>query len=293
MNPVECRRAFIKEMNGLCHRWNTWDVWSDWLILTSSSIYNSVHRDPDVEAEYLKAAGKYNKDEMDTMSRLLGITIQALEGSIHDFLGATFHELELHNKHIGQFFTPFELCKMMAAMMAPQVPGPGRLLKVGEPACGSGSMVLALAEIMRERECPQAQVVYYLKDLDHRAFRMAYIQTSLCGLPAEIELGDTLRMTTDRVWRTPGYYLHDIPTRLRIDAMMRALPQGQEDGMDSGTPKTDRPVLADVVVEDVREIPEAPELVAEAPEPQPRLDSPMVVTPDLILPRPGENFTLF
>lgn len=298
MNPTEARREFIKQMQTLCRRWNTWDVWSDWLVLASSSIYNAIHRDPTVEEEYLRVAKKYERDELDTMSRLVGITVMALEGSTHDFLGAVFHELELHNKHIGQFFTPYELCRMMAAMMKPEVPRPGRLLMVDEPACGSGSMILAFHETMREAGAPQNRMFYHLKDLDNRAFRMAYIQTSLCGMAAEVELGDTLRMTTDRIWRTPGYYLHDIPTRMRVDAMMRALP-GDDHASTVPTPVSGRVPFQG---EDGRE-PEVGQASANPvqaePEPDPCPSDPPeargadLFLPDVIMPKPGEHFSLF
>lgn len=228
MNGSEVRKEFVKTFQSMCHRWNGWDVWSDWLLMASSAIYNSVHRDPKVEDEYLRAAGKYSPEELTAMSKMLALTTEALELEIQDFLGSIFGELQLHNKDRGQFFTPFELCKLMTRINDPQLPPPGRVLRVGEPASGSGANVLAFHDICRERKIPQEKVFYWLKDIDDRAWRMAYIQVSLCGMAAAVEKGDTLRATTDAVWYTPAYYLYDMPNRLRVDDLMRALPGGED-----------------------------------------------------------------
>jgi len=311
VNPREARAAFLKEFRTLTHRWSPWDVWSDWLIMASNSIYNSIHRDQAVEEEYLRTAKRYSADEMTTMANLIGITVQGLEAEVHDFLGATFHELEMHNKQIGQFFTPFELCKMMARMMRPDPPKPGQVLKVAEPAAGSGSMVLAFHEVMIESGVQQGQIYYSLKDLDHRAFRMSYIQTSLCGLAAEVVLGDTLRGTNDRVWRTPGYYLHDMPNRLRVDAMLRAIYQGDDHAaaLPERIPKDvhqrihpapdgDPPAHDDqgaVQPDDGHAHRQGDPAMDPGPEPESQEGVPEQVpmVPDLILPRVGEQFALF
>lgn len=290
MTPVDIRKEFVAEFRGLCHRWNPWDVWSDWLVCASSSIYNAIHKDPAVEEEYLRAASRYNADEMAAMSRLLGMTVQALDLEVHDFLGGIFHELEMHNEARGQFFTPFEVCRMMAAISIPEPPRPGRLLRVGEPACGSGAMVLAFhAELSRQDPSIQARVYYHLADLDDRAFRMAYIQCSLCGLSAEVARGNTLSLEYDRTWRTPGYYLHDTPTRMRVDSMMRGI-HGDHHAPADATPAP--PVASDAPPvqgpQDLEGRP-GPDRV-EAPDPGPGVPP---VPADLILPAPGGQFSLF
>lgn len=309
MNAREARAAFLKEFRTLTHRWNAWDVWSDWLVMASSAIYNAIHQDPAVEAEYLAAAKRYDQDELATMANLIGITVQGLEAEVHDFLGAVFHELELHNKQIGQFFTPFEVCRRMLAIIRPEVPKPGRVLKVAEPAAGSGSMVLAMHLAMMDAGAAQAQIFYQLKDLDHRAFRMSYIQTSLCGLAAEVVLVDTLRGTNDRVWRTPGYYLHDMRNRLRIDSMMWAI-QGDDNAALPETipqdadrrihpaPDGDLPAHDDhgaIRPGDGHADCEGDPAVDPGAEPEspPSEPAPPPMVPDLIIPRVGEQFALF
>lgn len=296
----EVRKAFHAEFRSLCGRWSSWDVWSDWLVMASCSVYNSIHRDPKVEDEYLQATRRYNADELAGMARLLGILVEGLEVETADFLGPIFHDLELHNEARGQFFTPYELCRAMARMMDPQPPRPGRILRVGELAAGSGAMLIAFHEALTE-ECPELQgrILYHAKDVDHRAFRMTYLQLSLLGMAAEVELGDTLRGTTDRVWRTPGYYFHNMDARLRADELLRAIPEGEADGSrdrheDDDQRATDPSACLPDATGNLEVVAEAMAVMDGPPAPpEPKVDSSVVVMPDLILPRPGEQFAMF
>ena len=237
--PQDPRREFLRTFQDLTRGcYTAWEIWSDWLVLASSAIYNSVHQDPVVEAEYMQVEKRYDKDQRDHMAHLLALVVEDLDTDPRDFLGGIFHELELHNQAHGQFFTPYEICRMMAATMAPEAPKPGRVLRVGEPACGSGAMVIAFSEVARASGIDQGAVFYSLRDLDDRAFRMAYIQCSLLGIAAEVERGNTLTMVIDRRWRTPGYYLHDMGARLLADELLR-ITKGDENGgvgMVSGEP---------------------------------------------------------
>jgi hypothetical protein len=59
---------------------------------------------------------RYRPDELATFPKMLGEVVLALEKEPADVLGRTFHDLELHNKWSGQFFSPYPLCRMMAKM---------------------------------------------------------------------------------------------------------------------------------------------------------------------------------
>lgn len=61
---------------------------------------------------------KYDKTTIEMFPQILGEVILALEEAPQDILGQVFHALELHNTARGQFFTPYPLCKMMAAMFS-------------------------------------------------------------------------------------------------------------------------------------------------------------------------------
>jgi len=59
---------------------------------------------------------RYDREHIELMPQLLGITHDGVNAG-GDFLGTTAGELELLNGHMGQFFTPYEVCRLMAGMI--------------------------------------------------------------------------------------------------------------------------------------------------------------------------------
>ncbi|WP_126447965.1 N-6 DNA methylase [Sulfuricystis multivorans] len=65
-----------------------------------------------------------------------------------DVMGPLYMELASRGgrQQLGQYFTPWDVASMMAQVIAGEKPeDTGRLLKVCDPACGSGVMLLAFA----------------------------------------------------------------------------------------------------------------------------------------------------
>lgn len=108
------------------------------------------------EARYLDIVGRYQRDVIDLFPRVLAELVQALEAESGDVLGALFHDLELHSKARGQFFTPFTLSRFMARATLGNPESMKALIAehgfvtAMEPACGAGSMVIALAEAIHD-----------------------------------------------------------------------------------------------------------------------------------------------
>jgi hypothetical protein len=79
---------------------------------------------------------------------------------------------------------------------------------VGEPACGSGVMVISFAKAMKEaghNYC--SHMVADCVDIDIKCVHMAYIQLSLYGIPAIVRHGNSLTMETWSQWLTPVYIM--------------------------------------------------------------------------------------
>lgn len=188
------------------------------------SISNAVDRPHRAEREgrYMTIVGKYDKAIIDTFPRVMAEVVMELERKPSDVLGQTFHELELHNKARGQYFTPYSVSQMMAHMTVDEA-----LLKraedkgfvtAHEPACGSGSMVIALAEAMENKGVNYQQQLHVTAvDIDVRAVHMAYVQMSLMNIPAEIRVGDTLTGEMRDSWFTPAHIFGGWDRKLRQD----------------------------------------------------------------------------
>lgn len=209
-------KTISKLFESLRYRHDLYTVFSDWCACAAIAISNAVDiRQREArEARYLDIVRRYQKDELAIFPQILGEVTMALESAPQDILGATFHELELHNKARGQFFTPYELCLMMAKI---NIGGFDDLQKVidergyvgaHEPAVGAGATIIALAEAIKDLGINYQQKLHVVAvDVDPRAVHMAYIQFSLLHIPAQVIVGDTLRMEFREDWFTPAHIL--------------------------------------------------------------------------------------
>ena len=82
----------------------------------------------------------------------------------------------------GQHFTPDGIYRLMAALNGP--PKPSGFTHIGDPACGSGAMMLGYEYTYSHTKYPD--VIYHLQDVDIRCVYMAYIHAFLFKLTAVI-----------------------------------------------------------------------------------------------------------
>jgi hypothetical protein len=76
-----------------------------------------------------------------------------------------------------------------------------------EPACGAGSMVIALAEAMRNLGINYQRHLHVTAiDIDPRAIHMAYVQFSLLHVPAHLMVGNSLSGRDSRALVHAGPY---------------------------------------------------------------------------------------
>ena len=158
------------------------------------------------ETQYLSIVTQYKPEEFQKFPPLLGMLVACLEHEPTDVLGVLYHRLELHNEQSGQFFTPYPLCQAMAKMLvhdAKQLVEEQEFIRAHEPCVGSGAMVIALAQALKEEGINYQQCLHVTAiDLDILAVHMAYVHFTLLHIPAIIVHGDTLRAETYSVWRT-------------------------------------------------------------------------------------------
>lgn len=218
------------------HRRNSYDVFGDCMAAMAIAISNAVDlsQREERERQYMEIVGRYDSQEVAIFPQVLAELTMDLEGWPQDVLGQTFHELELHNKARGQFFTPYDLCRMMAEMQIDDgiidtIESQG-FITAHEPACGSGAMVIALAEAMQGRDLNYQQHLHVTAvDIDQRAVHMAYVQLSLLHIPAVVYVEDTLTMVMSEVWYTPAHVLGGWGYRLRARQAVSEVGEPEED----------------------------------------------------------------
>jgi len=212
---------FIKILDHIKPSKHAYEVFSDWLVLASASLY-AWKKDERVEREYTEVAKQYTKEELDKHAELLGLTVNALEEKEQDFLGEVFSMEGLTNSKNGQFFTPYHISKLMAEMGIEKERLPkDRIWKLNDPSCGSGGMLIAMAMALKEYEFDfQHDALFIGQDIDARCARMAFIQLSLLGVPAVIYCMNTLTMQEYWYRETIGYHLVGMEFRLRAEKMI-------------------------------------------------------------------------
>ena len=212
--PAEIKKEFIKTITQLSYSRHKWQVWQDFTELAALSIAQSTRYSEEREQKYMQTIGRYTHKEAQLIPKLLAFTIEALEIKHHDFLGEMFMELELGSKWHGQFFTPYEVCLMMAQMTVSEKQFENnQIVSVNEPAVGAGAMVIALCEHLQNQKINyQRQLKITAQDVDYTSCCMCYIQLSLLGCSAVVIHGNTLTVECRNYWYTPiamtQYYTH-------------------------------------------------------------------------------------
>ncbi len=186
-------------------------VFTTFLEITATSIaaqmdtVNAAER----EKRYQEMASQIIPESLTSYARmyaLLCLAAKEHEDDPCDILGDIYHELRLNNEWNGQFFTPDNICRMMAQIINP-VDGftdKEEPVTINEPTCGSGTMIIGAIWAMQRQNFDYRHKAFFVaQDIDIRCVWMAYIQLSLYGIPAVVIHGNTLTMEEWSRWYTP------------------------------------------------------------------------------------------
>lgn len=196
----EGQAEFQKVFAKLCNTKSSWQAWSDFVEMAAISIANSCEIRCKVKQEreerYMSIIGQYSKGEQALFPELLEILVASLErNSEQDFLGEMFMALELGSHWKGQFFTPYNICKMMAkvntADAKDKLAAKG-WIGVHDPACGAGATLIGVRNALELDSIGGTQVFFVGQDIDRTAAMMCYIQLSLLGCAGYVVIADTL-----------------------------------------------------------------------------------------------------
>lgn len=235
-SQVGRKAEFVKIFRELCYARQYWQVWSDLVSVMACSIANAVDRHPERhssrEKEYadcIKRLGGVEKP-----AQLFVILVEELESNPdQDFLGALYMELQLGNHWKGQFFTPYNVSRMMAEMTVGncenEIEDKG-FITLCDPCVGGGAMLIAGTNAMRRQNINyQTNALFAGQDIDRIVGMMAYIQISLLGCPGYIVIADSLRYplcgsalmpqekTEQEFWYTPFYFSEIWNTRRSLE----------------------------------------------------------------------------
>ena len=153
-----------------------------------------------LEERYRRVEQRNEAEYIRRMPELLALFSLA-HGQEHgdgDFLGRVAGELGALNEGAGQFFTPFEVSKLMAKI---NLTGVGEVIErqgfvtISEPASGAGGMLLAAAEALEEEGFdPHIHMWAQAIDVSATSYRMTYLQLAARGIPADVIHGNALSL---------------------------------------------------------------------------------------------------
>lgn len=212
-------KEFISKLHNLDKAKRINEVFKDFLILCTCSLAQPFYRSYEIEQRYLNTVKQYTKEQAEEFSKLLALLVMALEEKHQDFLGQVYMQLNLGNVANGQFFTPYNVSKMMSEICFIDIEKQLEekdFITLSEPCCGSGGMIIAYAETLKEHGYNyQYQLFVEAIDIDEMCFMITYIQLSLLGVGAKVIHGDSLTLNFHKVLYTPFYFVNGFEWKLK------------------------------------------------------------------------------
>lgn len=198
------RPDYRKVLQGVSNATGTslMDVFRSWVKLCACAMSCGAR-----EAEYMEEIRRWDPAHAEAFAEALGhLRLQMEARPYEDLLGDTFQENLSASRatQMGQFFTPTELCRLMARMsIEPARFREGRVVEVYEPTSGSGRCVLAFWEAMAASGLPATCARATCWDVDPLSADMTVVNLSLSGIPAMVVQGNTLSQKVEKTTYTP------------------------------------------------------------------------------------------
>src|SRR5471032_2979351 len=222
-------KELVKLIQQMSHRHHTLDVFSDFVELSALSISNAIDKTQFEarERRYPEIIAKYTPEEVQAFPKMLAELVMSFEdetatGSVSDVLGAIYMMLDLGNDRSGQFFTPAEISKLMARLLV----GGGSdvrergFLRLNEPACGAGGMVIAYADALQSAGLNYQDSMHAIcVDVDVRCVHMTYLRSCISRRSSCMAM--RFRWSNGRTGTRPRMSWADGAAALRVSAARR------------------------------------------------------------------------
>jgi len=186
-------KPWFKIFDQLCRRHDYITVFDDYLMMLLNWFANAEFKE-----QWFDRKRRYDEKELMLFNELYRELILMFQKEIdagvkwYDPFGQLYQALSSRGKasKLGQFFTPESLCDMIAQMNIDKE----RIEQlVGDPACGSGRMLLAAHSVNRTNH-------YVAQDLDKMCCMMTAINMALHCMSGVVIHGNTLSMENYAYW---------------------------------------------------------------------------------------------
>lgn len=214
--------SILKKIQSASAKINSYELLSAVFECGAIAISNQFDRAqaPEREKRYLQIMQGLDLDTRMLIQDIFGDISVLLMSMINphvgfnDYLGELYMKSNTSNSKAGQFFTPYNISKLCAQMSISEAVvneyiEQDKILTLNEPACGSGGMILAAADVLYNQHHFNIarNMLVVCSDIDIRCVHMTYLQLGLAGIPAIVYQQDTLTMKTWERWSTPAYIM--------------------------------------------------------------------------------------
>lgn len=193
-------KDFVRVLSETDRSRTTTETFRDWAEMAYCALAERACANPakaeKLESQFAEIEARYKPADRRRMGELLGIAVLALNKGGVDFLGQVAAEIGALDARLGQFFTPYEISRMMSELTltdAPALIKERGFITLDEPAAGAGGMVLAAADTLEEKGFdPERHVWVRATELSRSTFHMAYIQITARGVAGVVIHGNSI-----------------------------------------------------------------------------------------------------
>lgn len=193
-------KKYIKKYETLAYRngMGANELFYDFVFFYTSKLRSQTEAHEKSAKEYERLYNKYSDEIKSLFEEMMHDLIESINDTTDDYLGRMYMELGANKKRIGQYYTPFSVSKLMAKMSLTdglKNKKDNLPLSISDPCCGSGSLMIAAVDVMKEMNINYAyDTVIYAQDIDPLAASMCYLQLSVLGAAAVVNIGDSIKM---------------------------------------------------------------------------------------------------
>ena len=210
----EQQKEIIKKLEYFAYRKNIREVFCEVIEFEALKIalLCDIHNSKIRMQKQKEILNRYNKSDLPKFYEICYAIEKMLVGMIDnfdDYLGGIYMKIGAANKHNQQFFTPMSVGRLMAAINLTELDLSKPIISIGEPACGSGGLLLAVLEHLTEQKINYTdKVLIYANDVDKHCVNMCYLQLSFSGAVAVIKQQNTItQAVVGETFITPAFAL--------------------------------------------------------------------------------------
>lgn len=219
------------------------DLFRDFIEVTAIALTNQYAFDDEWEQRenrYHEIRKQYSESDFKRFAEILGALVVEThnhreQGLFADILGCLYMDLGLGNPDSGQYFTPYNISKLMADIVNQDLAEKLKtepFVSVLEPTCGSGANLIAFAEnVCGAGYTPARHMAAVGVDIDALCVWMCFIQCQLYRIPAKIVHGDSLTHEFWAAWCTADWIFGGFGQAMadKISADKKEAAAGRED----------------------------------------------------------------